>query len=349
MIASLTLSNFRNHESFRVRAESRNIVITGANGAGKTAVLEAASMLCPGATLRGASALEIVRMGCAGFAVNAVLADGTELSISFSSADSNRRLKIDGDSAPMSDLPRHVRMVWLTPKEDRLFADSPESRRAFFDRMAASFDAAHAGRVARLSKLLSERAFALKSGGDSIWLDSIEKQLAPTAVAAAAARVKYAAELNYFLDCCKLGLDGMLESRLSEGSPAAEIEKEYLNYLSENRFLTGDKMSVAGAHRTDFTAFNEKLGLAVFMTSTGQQKRAVLDFVLAHAKLVAAKTEACPVILLDEAASHLDENSRAEFFAALSKTGAQVWATGTDSTLFAGLPGAEIIELRIEN
>ena len=202
MLSQLTITNFRNHESFRLKVgEARNICLSGPNGTGKTAVLEAVSLLSGNGSLRGATMSEIARIGGdGGFAVNAELADDTGLSVSYVAGDSSRRARIDNDPAPLSELPRYIRMVWLTPKEDRLFADSAESRRAFFDRLAVSFDSAHAGRVSRLSKLLSERAFALKSGADSGWLDAIDAQLAPTAVAVAAARVKYASEINYFLD-----------------------------------------------------------------------------------------------------------------------------------------------------
>jgi DNA replication and repair protein RecF len=347
MITTLTLSDFRNHETFRVKTNgAKGICFCGPNGAGKTAVLEAASLLCGVGSMRGAGPSEIARIGGGGgFAVNAELGDETEISVSFAAGDAARRVKVDGDAAPLSALSRFVRMVWLTPKEDRLFADSPELRRAFFDRMAASFDTAHAGRVARLSKLLSERAFALKNGGDAAWLDSVERQLAQTAVAVVAARVKYAAELNYFLDSVQISLNGMLEMKIANGAAAGDAEKEYSLYLAENRFLIGDKMNADGAHRTDFGAFNKALGLDAAMTSTGQQKRAVLDLILAHANLVAARTGASPVVLLDEVASHLDTAARGEFFSKLAESNAQVWATGVDAALFDGLKDAMVVSV----
>src|SRR5699024_2723792 len=121
----------------------RNVIITGPNGAGKTAVLEAVSMLSGDRGLRGAQMGDIARFGGdGGFSVFALLGDDTEISVYFTAGDANRRARIDGDSATLSDLSARLRTVWLTPREDRLFVDGAAERRAFFDRLAASFDAA---------------------------------------------------------------------------------------------------------------------------------------------------------------------------------------------------------------
>ena len=166
MINSLSLTDFRNHVMCRITTHGRhNVIIIGPNGAGKTAILEAVSMLAGERGMRGAQMCDVARFdGGGGFCTFAQLNDMTELSVQFVGGDTNRRAKIDGESAPLSDLAKYIRIVWLTPREDRLFIDSASDRRAFFDRLTASFDASHAGRTAKLGKLLSERAYALKSG-----------------------------------------------------------------------------------------------------------------------------------------------------------------------------------------
>ncbi len=200
MIKTLTLTNFRNHASTRINTGgAKNIIITGPNGAGKTALIEAVSMLGGERGLRAAVWSDIAKFDTSGFATFAVLDNDTEIGISWNTGDTNRRAKIDGNNAPLSNLAEYMRIIWLTPKEDRIFIDSVSDRRAFFDRLAASFDAAHSGRVARLGRLLSERGFALKNGADDNWMTAIEVQIASLAVAIAAARIKYAGELNYFL------------------------------------------------------------------------------------------------------------------------------------------------------
>ncbi len=352
MINSLTITNFRNHSCSRINTNGAgNVIITGPNGSGKTAILEAVSILGGNGGLRGAGLDEILKFGTDSFAVFANLSDDTKISVSWARGDATRRVKIDGDNAPLSDLAARLKIVWLTPKEDRLFVDSVSDRRAFFDRLIVNTDPKHAGHVARLGKLLSERAFALKRGTaappiasqmrrvDDGWLTAIEKQIAAMAVSVAAARIKYAGEINYYLANASVSVSGMIENMLLN-MPAVDAEKDYIKYLAENRVLAGDKMIIDGAHKSDFSVFNKTLNLPVNLTSTGQQKSVLVDLILAHAKLVKN-----PIVLLDEAAAHLDENARIRMFAELAASHAQVWATGIDAVIFKSIDDATFIEL----
>lgn len=345
MINSLSLTDFRNHTMCRVQTHGRhNVIIIGPNGAGKTAILEAVSMLAGERGMRGAQMGDIARFdGGGGFSAFAELNDATQIAINFAHGDTNRRAKIDGENAPLTDLAKHMRIVWLTPREDRLFVDSASDRRAFFDRLATSFDASHAGRVARLSKLLSERAYALKSGADIHWLNALDEQIAGVAVAVAAARIQYAGEINYFLSRCAVSVSGWIEKMLIDGASAGDAERAYMEYLKNNRTLIGDKMVLDGAHKSDFAVFNNELKLPAHLTSTGQQKTVLIDLILAHAKLVHTKTGRRVIILLDEAAAHLDENARAQMFRELGESDAQVWATGLDINIFQNVPDAVFV------
>ena len=345
MIDILSLTDFRNHCACRVTTYGhRNVIITGPNGAGKTAILEAVSMLSGDRGMRGAPMGDIARFNASGgFSVFATLADETDVCVYFNSGDTNRRARIDGDNAPLSDLARHLRMIWLTPREDRLFVDSASERRAFFDRLVSGFDPSHSGRVARLSKLMSERAFAIKSGADSHWLNALDSQIAGTAVAVSAARIQYAGELNYFLTRCAVSVSGMIEQMLIDGHSAGDCERAYMEYLTNNRELIGDKMVVDGPHKSDFGVFNNELNLPAHLTSTGQQKTVLLELILAHAKLLHVKTGTRPLILLDEAAAHLDATARQHLFTELGLCDAQVWATGLDPDVFRDVPDAVFV------
>lgn len=345
MIKTLNLTNFRNHDTCRINTYNRhNIIITGPNGAGKTAILEALSMLSGDRGMRGSTMPDIARFdGDGGFSVFATTNDDTDVCVYFSESDTNRHAKIDGENANLSDLVKYLRVIWITPKEDRLFVDSASDRRAFFDRLTASFDASHAGRCAKLSKLLSERAYALKSSSDKHWLDALDTQIAGTAVAISVARIQYAGELNYFLDRCAVSVSGIVEQMLIDGINVADTEKKYLKYLYENRTLVGDKMILDGPHKSDFGIFNKELNLPARLTSTGQQKTVLIDLILAHAKLVFTKTGKQMLILLDEAAAHLDENARKKMFLELNNTNAQVWATGLDIEIFRNIPDAVFV------
>ena len=341
MITQITLTDFRNHSCSRITVgDFKNIVITGLNGAGKTAILEALSLLSGERGLRGADMQTMARFnGNGGFSVFATTADENDVCVYFNANESNRRAKMNNENVALSELGKFLRIVWLTPREDRIFVDSAQERRSFFDHLVANFSPSHIGHISRLNKLLSERGGIIKTGGDKNWLDAIDNQIAPLSVSIAADRIRYASELNYFFESGAVSVNGMLENMLLKNS-ATMVEKAYLEYLQNNRGLVGDKMVIDGAHKSDFGVFNKKLNLPAQITSTGQQKSILIDLILAHAKLIHIKTGAKPVILLDEAAAHLDEKARVKLFSDLNELNAQVWATGLDMNVFANVPGA---------
>ena len=344
MINQITLTDFRNHTFSRIKINgAKNIIITGLNGAGKTAILEAVSLLCGERGLRGADIQTLARFdGNGGFSVFATLDDESDISVFLNTGDSNRHAKIDNENATLSELAKRLRIVWLTPKEDRIFMESAADRRAFFDRLASSFEPSHVGRVARLSKLMSERAGAIKNNADKNWLDAIDKQIASTSISVAATRIQYASEINYFFESGAVSVNGMVEKMILE-STATIAENKYFEYLQNNRELTGDKMVIDGVHKSDFGVFNKKLNLPANITSTGQQKSILIDLILAHAKLIHVKTNNEPLILLDEAAAHLDDNARKKLFSDLNASNAQVWATGLDANIFRDIPNAVFV------
>ena len=341
MIKQITLTNFRNHTCSRIKIDdSKNIIITGLNGAGKTAVLEAISLLSGERGLRGADIQTMARFdGNGGFSVFATTDDDSDICVFLNNDDTNRHAKIDNENVPLSELAKKSRIVWLTPHEDRIFMDSASDRRSFFDHLIASFEPSHIGRISRLNKLLSERAGALKNHADENWLNAIDEQIAATSVSVAAGRIRYAGEINYFFENGAVSVNGMLEKLVLENTAAA-AETKYFEYLQNNRELYGEKMIIDGAHKSDFGVFNKKLNLPAHITSTGQQKAILIDLILAHAKLIHIKTDEKPLILLDEAAAHLDEIARIKLFSGLNEASAQVWATGLDINIFKNIPNA---------
>ena len=345
MIETITLTDFRNHTSCRIKTHGRqNVIITGPNGAGKTAILEALSILSGDRGMRSAQMTDIARFGGnGGFSIFATLDDDTDVSIEFNNGDTNRRGRIDGDLAPLSELSAKLPMVWITPREDRLFVDTSSDRRAFFDRLVSGFDATHSGRTARFAKLLSERATALKSGHDMRWVDVLDDQIAAIATTIATARIQYAGELNYFLSNAAISVSGMLEQMLIDGHSAGDVERIYREYLGSAREIIADKMVIDGVHKSDFGVFNKALNLPAHLTSTGQQKTVLLELILAHAKLLHARNNRHPIILLDEAIAHLDGKARKNLFESLDKTNAQVWATGIDAEMFKDVPNAVFV------
>src|SRR3954471_24510754 len=121
-VSRLTLTDFRSYASATVEPGDGLALLFGDNGAGKTNVLEAISLLTPGRGLRGAALSEMARIGGAGgFAVAAKIGE-TDIGTGANAVSPDRRqVRINGAAASVNSLSEWVSMLWLTPAMDRLF------------------------------------------------------------------------------------------------------------------------------------------------------------------------------------------------------------------------------------
>ncbi|NDA18976.1 MAG: DNA replication and repair protein RecF, partial [Alphaproteobacteria bacterium] len=141
-IEALRLTHFRSHENLTLDCAPRAMVLLGANGIGKTNVLEALSMLAPGRGLRGAAFDDMRFERSLGWTVSSDIAtpDGL-VRAGIGWRDGARRVRIDGANGKMDDIAHMLPQLWLTPAMDRLFVDGASGRRKFLDRFAQSLDA----------------------------------------------------------------------------------------------------------------------------------------------------------------------------------------------------------------
>jgi len=361
-IASLTLSSFRNYDSARIEPSAGLIALCGLNGAGKTNLLEAISLLTPGRGLRGAAFDDLIKTGQdSGWAVSALL-DGPFGEIRLGTAwqagiagngepvsGNSREVRIDGQvQRSAGALAEHVRALWLTPAMDRLFAGPASDRRRFLDRLTATFDPSHGTRVNALDRLLRERnRLNSEQHCEARWLDSVEAQLAQTAVAVAAARNDAMAAVRSFITntrardserlfpWAEVIVDGELEQQLID-RPAVQIEDEYRTLLADSRGLDrAAGRTLRGPHRSDLLVSHGPRQMEARLCSTGEQKALLIGLVLAQARAVRETFNGiAPLLLLDEVAAHLDDVRRAALMDELLELGSQAWMTGTDRQLF---------------
>jgi DNA replication and repair protein RecF len=355
-IRRLTLSNFRSYRAASLQVDAQLVVLNGANGVGKTNLLEALSFLAPGRGLRralldevafsegdGAWAVAAELEGALGLAT---LGTGIERSASEETAIT-RKCRIDGEPVPSAAaFTDHVGVVWLTPAMDGLFAGPAAERRRFLDRLVLAVDGTHSSRVNALERSLRSRNRLLEQPSpDAHWLDAIEHETAEVAIAVAAARAETVRRLAVALQRDRdaaapfpwagVALDGWVENALLE-LPATEVEDRYRAVLRDNRARDAAAgRTTEGPHLTDLDVLYGPKGIAAGQASTGEQKALLISLVLAHAGLVAEMTGVAPLLLLDEVIAHLDPARRAALFDALSALAAQVWMTGADPAPFA--------------
>jgi DNA replication and repair protein RecF len=371
-ISRLVLTDFRNHARLELNLDRRPVVLAGANGAGKTNVLEAVSLLAAGQGLRRAPYPELIRRtGAGGWAVAATLETdagpveiGTGLDPSRpDAARGGRIVRINGEPQSGSGaLAGLVEMAWLLPSMDGLFTGPAGDRRRFLDRLVLGFDAGHAMRAGQFERAMRQRNRLLEDGvRDAARFRGLEHVLAETGVALAAARVATVAGIVRMIEArhartpdspfpwAALALEGALEADLTAGRPAVDVEDRYLESLASGRERDrAAGRTLEGPHRSDLVVGHGPKGMPADASSTGEQKALLIGLVLAHAELLAERRSgAAPILLLDEIAAHLDVRRRAALFREIRLLGSQAWLTGTDPVAFeALLNDAQFIPVR---
>ncbi len=362
-VTRLTLTDFRNYVHLRLEPVRPLIALVGANGAGKTNLLEAVSLLMPGRGLRGVEFPALARQGGSGhWAVAAAISTpfgdmqvGTAWQQDEQGEGTNSRaVMIDGlaqrSAGALNGL---LRMVWLTPAMDRLFQGAPGDRRRFLDRMVMLFDVEHSSRVNAFEKLMRERnALLAEASPDLAWLASLEVQMAEAAVAVSAARLGAVATLARHIGehehlgpfpWADLAIAGAMED-LVTCHPAVEAEDIYRRELARAR--PADRAAgraLLGPHRSDLKVTHGPKAMAAEFCSTGEQKALLIGLVLAQARAAKSLFGGPPILLLDEIAAHLDPARRESLFRLLETLQSQVFMTGTEAALFDGAGAAAVV------
>ncbi|MEN2790162.1 DNA replication/repair protein RecF [Sphingomonas oligophenolica] len=381
MLARLVLTDFRNHEDAVIVPGPGFVVLTGENGAGKTNVLEAISLLAPGRGLRRAALGEMARQaGGGGFGVAAslkplpfrggvwgggvkeasvlvphpnpspegeglvLIATGTQ-----PSAPERRIVRIQGAPVAATALAEWLTILWLTPAMDRLFVEPASERRRFLDRLTLALNPGHAVHSNRYEAAMRARNRLLAEANegsrpaDPEWLSALEAQMAEHGDAIDIARRETVAALGERLADQPEGPFARAGLLLEGWSGAGGTLAADLAQGRRRDAAAG--RTLAGPHRADLSVTHLGKNQPAALCSTGEQKALLLGLVLAHADLVAERTGQPPILLLDEVAAHLDPTRRAALFARLAGAG-QVWMTGTEQSLFEGL-GAGATQLLV--
>jgi DNA replication and repair protein RecF len=343
-VSRLALTDFRSYASALIEPREGFVLLYGENGAGKTNVLEAVSLLSPGRGLRGATLPDMARRGgSGGFAVAARVEEIDIGTGTLASAPERRQVRINGAPASGNSLGDWLSVLWLTPAMDRLFSGPAGDRRRFLDRLVLALEPGHAHHSTRYEAAMRSRNKLLAHPGtaDAAWLHALEEQMAEHGSAIAEARRRAVTALDE--RTASVPADAFASAALSLAGWAPDDLAGELRAGRERDSAAG--RTLAGPHRQDLVVTHRGKSMPAAQSSTGEQKALLLGLVLAHAELVEQRRGAPPILLLDEVAAHLDPKRRAALFARLEGRG-QVWMTGTEESLFDGIRGASRFHVR---
>jgi DNA replication and repair protein RecF len=358
-IKSLLLSDFRSYRALDIKFDGRPVVLYGENGAGKTNLLEAVSLLSPGRGLRRAKLMDLARredneprdiwavaakFGLEDINIGTGGIDGTP---------SRRQMRMDGKTVSGPDMAKHISINWLTPAQDRLFTGPASDRRKFFDRLCLIHKPSHGRTFLAYEKSRAERGRLFADGiDDAYWFDALETDMAERGAKIALARWQVLEMLKSEITArsegsfpkANLAIEGEAEALYAAGAEELEVVEFIKTNLAQDRALDARAgRTLRGVHKSDLMVTHIEKSMAAAHCSTGEQKALLIGLVLAHAR---SQSERPPLLLLDEVAAHLDEHRRAALIEELLELGTQVFLTGTDANLFSAFAGrAQVFEV----
>ena len=312
----LRLRNHRNYAELDLAPGPGVNIFIGANGQGKTNLLEAVAMLALSSSPRARREFELVGPLTPASRIEAEVESAgrkVELAITLNveGERAKRTIEVDGVRRRAFDLPGHFRVTLFWPDDLGLVKAGPELRRRFLNQMLVQVEPGYARALAGLRRVLDQRNSLLKKmaageGANDV-LEAWNQELVVIGTEVASARARAVLELGPEAARChaEIGAGERLEIRY-EGPPQ-DLAEAVHNSMAED--LRRGSTSV-GPHRDDVRVLLDGQDARSY-GSQGQQRTAVVSMKLAEAALMARRTGEPPVLLLDDVLSELDGERRA--------------------------------------
>ena len=308
------------------------MLVTGANGAGKTNLLESLHVGTQGFSPRTRADQQLVRLGADGARI--ALAgdrDGRALSLEVTLQQAGKRAKLNG--APLrsaEQLRAEVATLVFTPDRLAVVKGGPAARRAYFDRTLGRLQPSRASLPVEYAAAVGQRNAALR-----------RVQVGASTREAVAPWTEQVASLGAQLVEYRRNALAVLSPAFAERAGELGLPDAALDYTGEpptvaalssrlerdlERGVTG-----LGPHLDDIAIRSGDRDLRSF-GSQGEQRLAVLSLLLAEAEVIAEQRGTPPLVLLDDVLSELDASRRRILAERIGRVGqAVVTATGADA------------------
>ena len=338
LLRSLRLRNHRNYAQLDLIPGPGVNVFIGANGQGKTNLLEAVAMLALSTSPRSRRELELIGPVAAMSRIEAEVESAglkAELAITLNlEGDRARRvIEVDGVRRRAFDLPGRFRVTLFWPDDLGLVKAGPELRRRFLNQMLVQVEPGYARALAGLKRVLEQRNSLLKQiaageqSGDV--LEPWNLELIRLGGDVAAARSAAVLELEPDAAAYHAEIAGGERLEIRYQGPPENLAEAVHNSLADD--LRRGATSI-GPHHDDLRILLGGQEARAY-GSQGQQRTAVVSLKLAEAALVARRTGERPVLLLDDVLSELDGERRAALLRQVAGEG-QVIITSVEAGPF---------------
>ncbi|MBJ7599305.1 MAG: DNA replication/repair protein RecF [Candidatus Nephthysia bennettiae] len=337
-LLGLELRNYRNYSRLDLEPGPWLNLFLGANGQGKTNLLESVAMLALSSSPRARRDSELVGPLAPEARIVAMVESGSRrsevrISILLDGERARRRIEVDGQPRRAVDLPGLFRVTLFWPDDLNLVKSGPEHRRRLLNQLLVQVEPGYARALSRYTRVVEQRNSLLKQvamgeqppSALEVW----DLELARVGGQIAQARSRAMEALTAGAASAHAAISGGEQLELEYLGPPEDLLGAVENSRAED--LRRGSTSV-GPHRDDILirlAGRDARGFA----SQGQQRTAVVSVKLAEAELVGQMTGERPVLLLDDVLSELDGERRKALLESLSEPG-QVVITSVEAEPF---------------
>jgi DNA replication and repair protein RecF len=354
-VVGVTLRDFRSYGTARIELGEGLSVVSGANGAGKTNLLEAIYFGCLGRSCRTSNEREVIRFDASStrVVVDGQDVDGAhEIAVGFAPGEP-KRIRVDG--APVERLQdaavRPLVSVFL-PDRLELVKGPPAVRRAHLDQLVAALWPARVASRRAYAQALAQRNALLSriraTGSGHASLASWDAQLARHGIALMGDRAAAVAAIaDRFASISEdLGLELETLVAYRPRSRAADVEQLASELAARaerdlERGFTGH-----GPHRDELALLRGGRDLRAY-GSQGQQRAALLALLLAERESIGDTRDRLPLMLLDDVMSELDPTRRAALVERLRSSGGQAVITTTDLEHVPGASASDVVRIGV--
>lgn len=333
-LTALDVTGVRNLSRVHVEPGTGINYFYGANGAGKTSLLEAISLLSVGRSFRSGKistiiASEATDLTVTGEIVNPLLESSQRVGIS-KKRDATV-VRIDGQNiSRLSELATAVPSVAISTRNHELVEGGPAERRNYIDWILFHVNRTFVHLSKQYKTALAQRNAALRRGAADELVEVWNKELVESGTSIARLREQTCIQIQSRLEIFAkdLGNPGILpELQYRRGWAADQTFTEVLERSLDNcrRLAT----TSTGPHRADI-----KLKVngdeARYVHSRGQQKLLAILMKLVQVDIYAIHHRQAPILLFDDMPSELDEEAREFVLSWLKSRSVQAFLTGVE-------------------
>ena len=312
-IVNLKLQNFRNY-AIQELTFSKNNIIYGKNGMGKTNLIEAIYVLALTKTFRSNNEKIVIQENKDITKINGTILDDIKNKYEVSITKTGKKVKIDNNVyKKISDYISNIKVIIFNPNDLQIIKDSPSIRRKLLNVSISQYNNRYLKILSNYNKILKQRNSYLKTmyinaTASKEYLDILTNKLIDLGLEIYEYRNNYIKDINSYINKIYKKISNIGGINIEYISNYKELSKEkllkkYKDNLDKDMVLGMTKL---GIHHDDLLFKINDNDLKEY-GSEGQQKNAIISYKLSEIEVFKEKIKKIPILILDDLFSELDE------------------------------------------